>query len=752
MKKNKGFVVIILILALVVGLGVYCVDILNATNTKADKGLILGLDLSGGVSITYKIVTENPSATDIADTIAKMEERAENYSTEYAVYQVGEDRITVEIPGVFDANAVLEELGSPGALYFIVQENEDGKDNYSYDDTSEEDVPYKLNYTLEELIENGSVILTGNDVVSADAGYTTDQYGNNEPVVQLKFTAEGAKIFAEATAEAAKSKDSIALYYNDHFISVPTVTETISNGECTISGHANFAEADELATFIRIGAISLKLEELESNVVGAQLGSQALSTSILAAAIGLVLVMLFMIALYRLPGVVASFGLAIYIFGTIVLIQWLEITLTLPGIAGVILGIGMAVDANVITFSRIREEIAEGHSPYAAIRDGYKKALSAIVDGNVTTFIAAIVLLVLGSGTVKGFAYTLIISILLSMLTALLISKYLMQAFYAVGFKNEKFYGRQKERKTIDFLKHRVFYAVISVAVILAGVGGMIYYGSTTGKEFNYGIEFAGGTSTTADFGKEYTIEEIEKEIVPYVSQITKDSAIQATTVDESTSIVLKTRTLTLEEREALTAMLVEKFGVDEDTITSQSISSTISDEMRSDAIIAVIVACAFMLIYIRIRFKDLRFATSAIVALAHDVLVVLTVYALIRISVGNTLIAVVLTILGYSINDTIVIFDRIRENLVGLEKPTPAQLYEVANRSLTQTLGRSINTSLTTLITVTVLFILGVPAIREFALPMIIGMIAGSYSSLFIATELWYEMKVRIKSKTEES
>ena len=752
MKKNKGFVVIILILALVVGLGVYCVDILNATNTKADKGLILGLDLSGGVSITYKIVTENPSATDIADTIAKMEERAENYSTEYAVYQVGEDRITVEIPGVFDANAVLEELGSPGALYFIVQENEDGKDNYSYDDTSEEDVPYKLNYTLEELIENGSVILTGNDVVSADAGYTTDQYGNNEPVVQLKFTAEGAKIFAEATAEAAKSKDSIALYYNDHFISVPTVTETISNGECTISGHANFAEADELATFIRIGAISLKLEELESNVVGAQLGSQALSTSILAAAIGLVLVMLFMIALYRLPGVVASFGLAIYIFGTIVLIQWLEITLTLPGIAGVILGIGMAVDANVITFSRIREEIAQGHSPYAAIRDGYKKALSAIVDGNVTTFIAAIVLLVLGSGTVKGFAYTLIISILLSMLTALLISKYLMQAFYAVGFKNEKFYGRQKERKTIDFLKHRVFYAVISVAVILAGVGGMIYYGSTTGKEFNYGIEFAGGTSTTADFGKEYTIEEIEKEIVPYVSQITKDSAIQATTVDESTSIVLKTRTLTLEEREALTAMLVEKFGVDEDTITSQSISSTISDEMRSDAIIAVIVACAFMLIYIRIRFKDLRFATSAIVALAHDVLVVLTAYALIRISVGNTLIAVVLTILGYSINDTIVIFDRIRENLVGLEKPTPAQLYEVANRSLTQTLGRSINTSLTTLITVTVLFILGVPAIREFALPMIIGMIAGSYSSIFIATELWYEMKVRIKSKTQES
>ena len=751
MKKNKGIAIILVILTLVVGLGASCVSILNATMAKKDNGLILGLDLSGGVSITYKIVNENPSATDIADTIAKMEERAENYSTEYAVYQVGEDRITVEIPGVFDANAVLEELGSPGALYFIVEKNADGKANYSYDADSDEDVPYKLNYSLEELIKNGSVILTGNDVVGAEAKYQPDQYGNTEPIVALEFSKEAAAIFAEATKEASKTRASIALYYNDHFISVPTVTQAITDGQCTITGHADFAEAEELATFIRIGAINLKLEELESNVVGAQLGSEALSTSILAAGIGLALVMVFMIAYYRLPGLAASIALAIYTFGTIVLIQMLDITLTLPGIAGIILGIGMAVDANVITFSRIREEIAQDHSPYAAIRDGYQKALSAIVDGQVTTFIAAVVLLMLGSGTVKGFAYTLIISIVLSLVTALLVSKFLVRAFYAVGFKAEKFYGRQKERKVIDFLKHRAIYAMISLAIIIAGIGGMFYYGSTTGKELNYGIEFAGGTSTTADFGKEYTIEQIEKEIVPLVSQITKDAAIQATTVDNSTSIVLKTRTLSLEEREALAAMLVEKFGVKEETISSQSISSTISDEMRRDAIIAVIVACICMLIYIRIRFRDLRFAASAIVALVHDVLIVLTAYALLRISVGNTLIAVVLTILGYSINDTIVIFDRIRENLAGFEKPTPAQLYDIANTSLTQTLGRSINTTITTLITVTVLFILGVPAIREFSLPMIIGMIAGSYSSLFLATELWYELKVRIKSREAE-
>ncbi len=748
MKKNKAIAIIAIVLAFVIGLGVYTVDVLNATMKNEDNSIILGLDLSGGVSITYQIATENPSQTDIDDTIAKLEERAENYSTEYAVYQVGDDRITVEIPGVFDANAVLEELGSPGALYFIVAKNSEGKANYSYDSTSEEDIPYVLNYELEELIANGSVILTGNDVKAAEAGYQPDQYGNNAPIVSLSFTDEAAQIFAQATAEAAKTGATIAIYYDDHFISIPTVQEAITNGQCVISGTSEYSDAEELATFIRIGAISLKLEELESNVVGAQLGSQALTSSVKAAAIGLIIVMLFMFAVYRLPGVVASIGLAIYTFGTIAFVQFFEITLTLPGIAGVILGIGLAVDANVITFARIREEISAGKTVSLSIKEGYKKAMSAIVDGNVTTFIAAAVLMILGSGTVKGFAYTLMISIILSMFTAMFISKYMMQALYTVGLKDEKLYGRAKEMKTIDFMKHRVLWFAISLVVIAAGLAGMVYFNSTTGKAFNYGIEFAGGTSTTADFGKKYTIDEIEDQIVPYVSEITGDSAVQATTVDESTEIVLKTRTLTLEEREALNAMLVESFGVDEGTITSQSISSTVSSEMRRDAIVAVIVACFFMLIYIRFRFKDLRFAASAIIALIHDVLVVLTAYILIRITVGNTLIACVLTIVGYSINDTIVIFDRIRENMHGLDYQTPEKLYEVANYSLTQTLTRSINTSLTTIIMVVLLFIMGVPAIQEFSLPLAIGLICGAYSSIFIATELWYEMKVRIKSK----
>ena len=750
MRKNKAIAVLLAVVVLLTTLGVYGMRVLTATTSKGDQSIVLGLDLSGGVSITYQIMTENPTQTDINDTIAKLEERAENYSTEYAVYQVGEDRITVEIPGVFDANAVLEELGSPGALYFIVAKNADGKANYSYDSTSDADIPYKLNFELEELIENGSVILTGNDVKSADAGYQPDQYGNNKPIVSIVFTEEAAKIFGEATEEAAKNNETIAIFYDDHFISVPTVEEAITNGQCVISGSNEFSDAEELATFIRIGAINLKLEELESNVVGAQLGSQALITSIQAAGIGLVLIMLFMLIMYRLPGVVASIALAIYTFGTISFVQLFEITLTLPGIAGIILGIGMAVDANVVTFARIKEEIVAGTSVSMSIKNGYKKAMSAIVDGNATTFIAAVVLMILGSGTVKGFAYTLMISIIMSMCTALIISKYLMQAFFAVGLKDRKFYGAAKEIKTIDFLKHRVLWFAISLALIVAGIGGAVYNSATTGKMFNYGIEFAGGTSTTVDFEKEYTIEEIEKEIIPQVSEVLGGSTVQATTVDESTDIVLKTRTLSLEEREALNAMLVKEFGVKVETIHTQSISSTISGEMRTSAIVAVIVACFFMLVYIRLRFKDLRFATSAILALVHDVLIVLTAYILLRITVGNTLIACVLTVVGYSINNTIVVFDRIRENLLTVKKQTPESWYEVANRSLAQTLTRSMYTSLTTVTMVVLLYILGVPAIKEFALPLLVGMLAGTYSSLLIATELWYEMKVRIKAKAE--
>ena len=712
MKKSKAAVILAVILAAFVGLAYYASIILSSTGIGEDMSIPLGLDLSGGVSITYQVVDENPSAEDMSDTIYKLQKRVDSYSTEASVYQVGDDRITVEIPGVQDANQILEDLGNPGSLEFQMPD--------------------------------GTVFMTGDMVEDAQGATATDRYGNKQYIVSLKLTDEGAKIFGEVTSENIGK--NLPIVYDGETISYPQVQSAITGGEAQITGMSSFEEADNLATQIRIGSLSLQLSELESSVVGAQLGSQAIASSLKAGAIGLAIVMVFMIVMYAVPGIAASLALAIYTTLVIATLYLFDITLTLPGIAGIILGIGMAVDANVIVFARIREEIATGKSVQTSMKIGFQKAMSAILDGNITTLIASVVLMALGSGTVKGFAYTLMIGIILSLFTAMVVTRYILYSLYALGLKSEKLYGRAKERKSIDFIGKKAVFFTISGIIIAAGLISMGVHSATEGKALNYGLDFMGGTSTTADFGKDMSIEDIENDIVPYVEKVTGDSDVQATKVEGTTQVTIKTRTLSLDERQELEDTLAENCDVDASTITSQSISSTISGEMRSDALKAVIVSCIFMLLYIWFRFKDIRFAASAILALVHDVLVVITVYALVRISVGSTFIACVLTIVGYSINDTIVIFDRIRENLaLKTGKQTAEDLREIANKSLTQTLSRSINTSITTFIMVVMLYILGVASIRDFSLPLMAGLVCGAYSSICIATELWYVMKVHL-------
>lgn len=712
MKKSKAAVILAVILAAFVGLAYYASIILSSTGVGEDMSIPLGLDLSGGVSITYQVVDENPSAEDMSDTIYKLQKRVDSYSTEASVYQVGDDRITVEIPGVQDANQILEDLGNPGSLEFQMPD--------------------------------GSVFMTGDMVEDAQGATATDRYGNKQYIVSLKLTDEGAKIFGEVTSENIGK--NLPIVYDGETISYPKVQSAITGGEAQITGMSSFEEADNLATQIRIGSLSLQLSELESSVVGAQLGSQAIASSLKAGAIGLAIVMVFMIVMYAVPGIASSLALAIYTTLVIATLYLFDITLTLPGIAGIILGIGMAVDANVIVFARIREEIATGKSVQTSMKIGFQKAMSAILDGNITTLIASVVLMALGSGTVKGFAYTLMIGIILSLFTAMVVTRYILYSLYALGLKSEKLYGRAKERKSIDFIGKKAVFFTISGIIIAAGLISMGVHSATEGKALNYGLDFMGGTSTTADFGKDMTIEDIENDIIPYVEKVTGDSDVQATKVEGTTQVTIKTRTLSLDERQELEDTLAENCDVDASTITSQSISSTISGEMRSDALKAVIVSCIFMLLYIWFRFKDIRFAASAILALVHDVLVVITVYALVRISVGSTFIACVLTIVGYSINDTIVIFDRIRENLaLKTGKQTAEDLREIANKSLTQTLSRSINTSITTFIMVVMLYILGVASIRDFSLPLMAGLVCGAYSSICIATELWYVMKVHL-------
>lgn len=687
----------------------------NGKSSKFGMGKIkLGLDLAGGVSITYQTVQQNPSDEDMADTIYKLQQRVQNYSTEAEVYREGGNRINIDIPGVSDANAILDELGKPGSLLFVDPQ--------------------------------GQTVLTGDQVATAKAGII-DNNGKSEYVVSLTFTDEGSKAFEEATAKLIGQR--IAIIYDNVVYSNPTVQTAITGGNAQITGMTSYDEAKNLASTIRIGSLSLELEELRSNVVGAKLGQTAISTSMKAAVVGFVVLAAFMIGVFLLPGAVSVIALALYIILEILLLSAFEITLTLPGIAGIILSIGMAVDANVIIFTRIKEEIALGKSVYESINSGFKKALSAIIDGNVTTLIAAAVLYVRGSGTVKGFAQTLALGIILSMFTALFVTKFILKAFYNVGLDDVKFYGKKPDRESINFVGMRKITLSVAAVVLIIGV---IFAGvnkSQIGGFFNYGLDFKGGTSTNVTFNKDYSLEEISKEIVPVVESVTGEAGTQTQKVQGTNQVIIKTRSLSLDEREKLNKALADKFGVDAEKITAESISGAVSSEMKKDAVVATVLATILMLIYIWIRFRDFSFAAGSILALLHDVFIVISCYAIFRWSVGSTFIACILTILGYSINATIVIFDRIRENKAILPKSTAKE--ELINKSVTETLTRSIYSSLTTFITIFILFLMGVPSIREFALPIMVGIVAGTYSSVFLSSVFWYLLSNKFDKKIEE-
>ena len=740
MKKSRGILSLILIAAVMVFLGVTTVCGIDLHGMGAARNINLGLDLEGGVSITYEAVGDTPSDEDMKDTVYKLQRRVEEYSTEAQAYQVGDNRVGIEIPGVQDANEILEELGQPGSLYFIRHLDSEGNENYTL---NSDGTGYVLTKSIEELQEDGSIVLTGTEVESATAGALSDKTTSaTEYGVDLTLTDEGTKAFAEATKEAYNNNhDSIAIYYDGDLISVPNVNAVIENGQAQISGNMSYEEADNIASTIRIGGLNVELKEISSEVVGAQLGQEAVSTSLLAGAIGLVIVCLFMCFVYLLPGFASSLALLIYTGLILVLLNAFDITLTLPGIAGIILGIGMAVDANVIIFARVKEELTAGASVHGALKAGFHKAMSAIIDGNVTTLIAAAVLWFRGSGTVRGFAQTLALGIVVSMFTALVITRLIIYSFYAIGIRNEKLYAKKlKKRKPIDFLgKRRVFF-IISIIMCLSGFVGMGINHARGIGAMNYSLDFVGGTSTTVTFDQEYTLDEIDSEMIPDLEEITGDPNIQVQTVQDTTQVVFKTQTQDLSEREAFAKYMSDNYGVAEKDIEVRNISGTVSSEMRTDAIVAVIIATICMLIYIWFRFKDIRFATSAVIALVHDVLVVLAFYVIARVSVGNTFIACMLTIVGYSINATIVIFDRIREELKLNKKE---DLKELVNRCITQTLTRSIYTNLTTFIMVVVLYVLGVSSIKEFAAPLMVGIACGAYTSVCITGALWYVMKI---------
>ena len=734
MKKTKRKAVINLIIFFLLLAGGIYMAIAGVGQNESGKtaNVPLGLDLQGGLSVTSEIQDEKPTIDEIKATVDKLQRRVDAYSSEGEVYQEGNDRITVEIPlntEKVDAHDVLDELGQPGQLLFLDSEN----------------------YTIWQQNQNNGTndayeaVLTGSDIKNAQAG--VDDSGTvKDYVVQLQFTDEGAQKFATATA--ANIGKPIYIIYDGAVASAPTVQSAITDGNAVINKISSYDEAESLASTIKIGALPLELKQIQYNIVGAKLGQKAVSTSLIAGAIGFGLVCILMIVLYRFPGFIASLALTGYVVLMLLILSIRHITLTLPGIAGIILSIGMAVDANVIIFTRIREEISAGSGVRAAVKAGFSKALSAILDGNITTLIATVVLMILGSGSIKGFAVTLMLGIVLSMFTALFVTKMLLNSFLELGVQNPKMYGKAKEPKIHGYVKNFKICGVASLIVIIAGLAFLGVNHSRIGKSLNYSLEFTGGTSTTATFAEDdvYTLERAESEVAPVIAETAGIDAgtIQIQTVEGNNQVIFKTSELTEEQSAKIDDLLKSQFKATE--VDNQSISSTISGEMKKDAIVAIAVSSVLMLLYIAFRFSDVKFGVSAVLALVHDVLVVFAAYSIGTLSVGNTFIACMLTIVGYSINATIIIFDRIRENM--RTQDSKESLEELVNKSIGQTFTRTIYTSLTTFIMVFVLFVMGVTSLKEFTFTLMLGIVCGAYSSVCITGPLWYTMKKKFSKK----
>jgi SecD/SecF fusion protein len=726
MKKAKRKSIITMVaFVLLLAVAVY-----TAIFGIGDRGKVeyinLGLDLKGGLSVTYEIQDEDYTSSDVEDTKYKLGKRIDSVSTERNVYEDGSGKITCEIPGVTDAESVLEQLSIEGKLEFLDPDN----------------------YTLWAAGEDYEAALTGDDIKSAEADIESTETGEDN-VVKLVFTDEGAEKFGEVTT--ANVGDIIYIIYDGEVVSAPTVQTAITDGNAVINSISTYEEADSLATTIRIGALPLTLKQVRSNIVGATLGEDAISTTIKAGIIGILCIFIIMIAVYRVPGIVASFSLTLYTFLVLLVMNLFNVTLTLPGLAGIILSIGMAVDANVVIFTRIKEELATGNSVKQSVSKGFHNALSAILDGNITTLIAALVLGIFGTGSIKGFAKTLAIGIVLSVFTALVVTQLILNGLVTLGLKDPKYFGKAKEPKNVNYVKASKYCVIASVAIIVIGFLFMPVYKSTKGSALNLSIDFAGGTAITAEFDKAYTLSEAEADIVPVIAEAAgiSEADISVQTVSGTNEIMFKMSQLTDNgEDSQMTAVktaMSDQLGA---TITeADSISGSISSEMSKNAILSVILATILMLIYIAIRFKDVKFGASAVLALCHDVLMVFVVYILFRLSVGNTCIACMLTIVGYSINATIIIFDRIRENMAGanLKKIGYDQ---IVNRSINQTFTRTIYTSLTTFVTVFLLFIMGVASIKEFAVTLMAGVLVGAYSSVCITGPVWYFMKTKLGAK----
>jgi len=685
-----------------------------------------GLDLQGGVSILYEADDPSPSGTDMDAANALLRARLDSRGyTEATTAQEGTRQIRVDIPGVADAETAVAEIGQTAQLIFTD--------------------------------EDFNVLLTGAYITNASRSTQPSPSGAAEFVVVVNFNNRGQQLFAEATS--ANLGRPIHIFMDDQLISSPIVQSAITDGTAVISGRFSGESASLLATQIRQGSLPFRLDVISLSTVGARLGADALRTSMIAGAIGLLLVLIFMALFYRTMGVAADMALIIYAVLFLLIISGTGLTLSLPGIAGLILSIGMATDANIVIFERIREEVAAGKTLKSAMRTGYRRALPAIIDSNVTTLIAGFVLLWLGTGPIMGFAQMLVIGILLSMFTCLVVTRVITNCLMNLGvikahhMLNQKqkdaleaANGREPERVTEEkpIVEKRKYYFIFSAAILVIGLVFAVVNQVSDNGFFNLDVEFAGGTSF--EISSDTLMENSRVEAV--VRDITGESSpqVQQFSNAQGSGVMIRTTLDGPETRIALIDALIDEFNLHPDDFTYSDVSPAVSAAMRNSAFWAIAIASVGMLVYISIRFRDVRKGASAVLAQLHDALIVLCIYAIFRIPLNYAFIAVMLTTLGYSINATIIIFDRIRENRVLMPK---AGFMSLVNTSVTQTLRRTLFSTLSSFIAVFMLYVIGVATIRDFTLPIMVGLLFGAYSSVCLSGSVWYMM---VKGKRAEA
>ena len=688
-----------------------------------DNGIRLGLDLVGGSRIVYEAeIPDGYNQANLADDMNSVQKvirqrLTDKGFTEATVTLTGDNRVTVEIPQITNPEEAVQTLGTTAQLTFI---DADGKE-----------------------------WLTGSDIKKATYGYgrPTGNEVTDVHYVQVQFTSEGQKKFAEATGNIAARTDGtniMAIVMDNQVISSPSVSSQIDSDSCVISGSFTRDSASELADLINAGQIPFSLKQVELRSVGPQLGADAMRTSLIAGAIGIVLVMLFMLIVYRIPGLVASIALCFYMVIEALIFSLVRVNLSLPGIAGIILSIGMAVDANVIIFERVKEELKNGKTVKSAIDSGFKRAFTAILDSNITTLIACAVLFFLGTGTIVGFATTLGIGVIVSMFTALTVTHFLLNRMVDFRIRNPKAYGlRDREAGKQRFAILKIF-GGISALLVVTGLVALILL--PFGKNlFNLSIDFAGGTEMEFNMHTEVT-QDVQTEVSGLFKDATGVDASSVTSSgDGNEDVLIRSTSITSEQRAAVIDKMLEKYSLaDTDILNNNDVSASIGSDLQRSAVICSVLAIVLMMLYITFRF-EMTSGMAAVCCLMHDLLIMLSVYVWLQIPLDSNFIAAALTILGYSINASIIVFDRVRENLRTARREDFAS---VAERSVWQTMGRTINTTLTTLFTIGMVFILGVPSLKQFTLPLIVGILAGGWSSVLLSCSLWNVFRKKFRKK----